>query len=375
MKIYTNYFSFCLITFFLLVCGSCKKVELLNPKEPKVINLTIEGSTTSDLEFVYKDSVVASVKAEGDGSFVRTALLNTSGLVTPEISIREAGSTDIIASRPIDPNNFKQALSIFYDSGNIYNGKVTYTIKGYVMSGELEFLLDGLSLFTGSSTINRTINILVNDNEIRQLEVRKVGEQTTLITNEIPSGISEQSLGFFYDGTEIVDGIEVAPPKNPENMAVTAQFKTTFTDPNSTTLYFTGGNEVDIVFYTRKKGTENKNRTTPEDKVDPEIRIPLPLDGTFVNFELPILTDETMEYSFDFVENGTDDMPYVRGKTASNTYPELRANQGRYGKGIVPEGGKSKLLLISDGFKSVTSPSPRHRIPIPAITDLSEYFQ
>src|SRR5690606_11427016 len=98
------------------------------------------------------------------------------------------------------------------------------------------------------------------------------------------------------------------------------------------------------------------------------------LDGTFVSFELPFLSDESMEYSFDFVEKGTDSMPYVRGTTASSTYPELRANQGRYGNGIIVEPGQSKLLLISDGFKGITQ-APRHRIPIPAITDLSEYFQ
>lgn len=367
--------SLVLLLLGIIFFTACQKHELFNTETPQVIKLTINGATTSDLEFVYKDSVVVSVAGNSAGSFARTVLLNTADTENPELFIREAGSSGNIRSKKLTSASFNQSLSIYYENGKIYSKQVQYTVKGYAMSGELEFLLDGNPVFTGSSKINRNLSVLLNENETRQLEVRKSGETFVLITDEIEPDVAEQSLTFFFDGTEIADGLEVAPPKNPKNMAVTAQFKTQYTDPNSNTLYFTGGNEIDIVFYTRKKGTENTNRATPEDKVDPEIRIPIPTDGRFVSFELPVLTDETMEYSFDFVEKGTDNVPYVRGTTSSNTYPELRANQGRYGKGIIPEAGKSRLLLISDAFKSVTSPTPRHRIPIATITDLSEYFQ
>lgn len=370
MKINTLfYLSFAIL--LALAFNACKKQETFNTEIPQVIKLVIEGSTTNNLEFVFKDSIVASAT----GSFRREILLNTAGINSPELYIREEGATEIISARPLNLTTFNQSMFVYYDNGNLYERLVRYTIKGYAQSGELEFLLDGNPILTGTLAINKTISILLKENEQRQLEVRKSGETTVFITDEIEPDVAEQSMVFFFDGTEVVDGIEIAPPQNPENMAVTAQFKTKYTDPNSTSLYFIGGNEVDLVFYTRQKGYENQVRTTPENKVDPEIRITIPTDGTFVNFELPPLADPNMEYSFDIVEKETENIPYIKGTKASSSVPDVRANQGRYGSGIIFEQGLSKLLLIGDNNKSESNPTPRARLPIPAITDLSQYFQ
>lgn len=376
MKINTISYLTLAVALLALVFNACKKQELFDSSPSNIINVTLSGTSTKDLEFVFRDKVVAKWDITG-GNRDNSIMLDLAGDAEGEIQIREMGSTQVITTRTIKTSLFKQNLSLYYDNGKIYSNRILYKIKGYVMSGELEFLLDGENILTVSSKIDETINILVNEDEPRQLEVRKSGETIALLADEIEPDIAEQSLGILFDGTEIVDGIEVAPPSNPENMAITAQFKTNsaFTASNSTTLYFTGGNEIDLVFYTRTKGTENTNRTTPENKVTPEIRITIPTDGTFVNFELPPLADPTMEYSMDIYKTGTDEIAYIRGANATATYPEVRANQGRFGNSIVVEKGESKLLSISDNIRSITSPQPRHRIPIVIITDLSEYFQ
>lgn len=363
------------IVLLAVVFNACKKQELFDSSPSSIVNVTLSGISTKNLEFVFRNEVVAKWDVTG-GTRDNSLLLDLAGDAEGEIQIREMGSTEVITTRTIKTSPFKQNLSLYYDNGKMYSNRISYKIKGYVMSGELEFLLDGKNIITASSKIDETIDILVNEDEPRQLEIRKSGETIVLLTDEIEPDIAEQSLGFFFNGTEIVDGIEVAPPKNPENMAITAQFKTfhEFTDPNSVSLYFTGGSEIDLVFYTRKIGTENTNRTTPENKVDPEIRITIPTDGTFVNFELPPLADPTMEYSMDIYLKDTDEIAYIRGTKASATYPTNQANKGRYGDGITFESGQSKLLLISDGFKGITQ-QPRHRVPIVKITDLSEYFQ
>src|SRR5690606_2269097 len=203
-QLYNNFTgkSLALLLLGVLLFTACQKQELFNKEIPQVVKLTIEGGTTGDLEFVYKDSVVASVQGSTSGGFERTVLLNTAGTANPELFIREAGASENITSKPIPPAPFSQSLSIYYDNGKIYRKQVRYTIKGYAMSGDLEFLIDGKTVFTGSSKIDETLSVLVNENEPRQLEVRKVGETVALITDEIETDVAEQSLGFFFDGTE-----------------------------------------------------------------------------------------------------------------------------------------------------------------------------
>lgn len=355
-----------LIYVFILFFSSCQKQSILEKETPQVYRIFLSGNTNTELELLFRDKVVAT--SLNQGGIAGTIYLNTFGLENPEIIIREKVSQKIVSVRKIDTSKYYQELILFYEDGKIYSDRIYYKINGFVMSGELEFLLDGKLIYEGTSKIELLKTILIDGENSRKLEIRKKGETNILLTETIKPNIKNQSLGFFFDGNEMVKGIKLDPPKNPNNMAISAQFKTTFTDPNSSSLYFTGKNEIDLVFYVRKKGTLTSSI------IQPELRIGFLLDGTFTNFELPPLSDNSLEYSFDIVEKGSNNIPYIRGSKATSTYPELKSNLGRYGEGIPFEAGNSKLLLISDFFQSITV-SPKHRIPIGKIMDLSQYFQ
>lgn len=361
-----------IVGLILLLFSACEEGEQLEPVSPQVVKVALTGSTTKELEFIYKDNVVAS-QGVGTG-FGSQVLLDVSGQDS-EITVREKGSTVILNTWNVNPAIFSQTFSIFYDGTAAYDGVVRFKVKGFAMEGELEFLLDGNPLAEGSSKIDKILPIFINKTESRQLQVRKKGETTILLSKTVNGEpIDGQSLTFLFDGTKIVDNIKIDPPANPDNMAISAQFTSTYNDPNSNVLYFTGGSKVDLVFYIRKKGMENYVRIQPEPKANPEIRIPLPLDGTNVSFELPPLANPDEEYSVDICREGTEEIPYIRGAKALALFPAIMANKGRYGSGIIFSKGSSKVLVIKDGNSIGTTPTPRHYIPIAKITDLSEYF-
>lgn len=373
MKYRKTLYAYIITACLALLIGSCKKGAPLESIPPQIVKVQITGSTTKELDFIYGDSVVASQGLSG--GFVSTVLLNITGQ-NHEITVREKGSTAEIVTWNFNPSEFNQTFSLFYDGVAVYDGVVRFKVKGYAMEGELEFLLDGVLQGEGSSKIDKTFNIPINKTETRQLQVRKKGETTILTSKTIDADpVDGQSLTFLFDGMKIVDNIQVDPPSNPDNMAINAQFTSTLNNPSSTTLYFTGGNKIDLVFYKRKQGTENDTRAIPELKTNPEIRVSLPTDGTNVSFELPPLANpDEDEYSVDICRNGTEEIPYIKGTSSPSTFPDVRANQGRYGSGIIFLKGSSKVLIIKDVARSFTSPTPRHRIPIINITDLSEYF-
>lgn len=369
-----KYFILNTVSLILLLFSACKEEEQLEPELPKVVKVTITGSTAKELEFIYNDNVVASWHVTS--GFESKVLLEVSGQDS-EITVREKGSTATLNTWNVSSAAFNQTFSIFYDGTAAYDGQVRFRVKGFAMEGELEFLLDGNLLAEGSAKIDQTLPVFINKTEPRQLQVRKKGETTILISKAVNAEpIDGQSLTFLFDGTKIVDNIQIDPPDNPDNMAISAQFTSTFNDPNSNVLSFTGGNKVDLVFYIRKKGMESRIRTQPEPKAHPEIRIPLPTDGTNVSFELPPLANpDEEEYSVDICRERTEEIPYIRGTKALPLFPAINANQGRYGSGIIFSKGSSKVLIIKDGFAIGTTPTPRHYIPIAKITDLSDYFQ
>ncbi|GGH00379.1 hypothetical protein [Pedobacter zeae] len=362
LKIFTLFLISAVTTLSL----SCRKAELLQPETAKIIQLNITGASDVALEYLYKDSIIASPPAGGIN--VKTLLSVKDGNST--LKVRKKGTAEILLTKAITLAPFDQNISIFYDGTKIYNGSVSLAIKGYALSGELEFLLDGNLLFSATGAVNKPYSILIDKGTTREISIRKKGETAILLTKTIESTIAQQNIGYFFDGTKLVDNVKLDLPVNPANMMLTAKFETTF--PNQFKNV-----DVDLIFYTRLKTASN---TTVGSKVVPEIRFTLPKNGAFNSIELPPLPGPNYIYSFDIAEKGTNNEPYTSGSPLVLAGYTLKPNEGRItsafaDNGINFEAGKSKLFVITDARTIVTSPARNVYVSGGRLTDLSQYFQ
>jgi len=354
--------SLMLITFY----TSCNKKELANPEQGQVVKLSISGSSTEPLEFIYKDEVVAATTNIGGISM--NVLLSVSGQ-DAEVKIRKKGSAEILQSKTITNAPYSQQINVYYDGDKLYENAVSLLIKGYAISGELEFLVDGKLLSGGSAQIENRLNILMDKNGTRELTIRKKGETAVLFTKTISASPTQQSLVFLFDGTNIVGNVALTPPSNPQNMMISARFQTIFP------LQFKNV-DVDLVFYTRLASAAP---TVVGTKVVPELRFRLPKDGSFQNLELAPLPGAGYIYSFDIVESGTTLDPYISGTPLVLNGYSIKPNEGRatsqYATDPIKfEAGKSKLLIITDQ-RTLAVPSKTVYVSGGKTTDLSEYFQ
>lgn len=342
----------------IILATGCNKKELANPVQEKVISLTITGSSSEQLEFIYKDSVIATTTNPAQIS-IQTLLAVEEKAA--KIDIRKKGATEILQSKLITPVPYAQNVSIYYDGTKVYNSAVTLDIKGYAMSGELEFVMGGEVLLTVTGTVRNTITLLMDKGTSREVEVRLKGESSPLLTRTFESSPEKQSLNFFFDGKKLVDNVQLDPPADPANMMVRAKFESIL--PQFTQV------DVDVVFYI-------KNITTKVAiKTNPELKFTLSKDGSFNSIELPPLpTNGIYFYSFDIVEKGTNKVPYTSTSApfilAAFPYQE---NQGESGE-LAFEGGKSKLFLLNDKKFHVSTPK-RHTNLSGVFIDLSQYFQ
>jgi hypothetical protein len=357
LKIFTLFFFPALIALSL----SCRKAELLQPEPAKIIQLTVTGASDVALEYLYKDSIIAAPPIGGIN--VKTLLSVNDQNAT--LKVRKKGTSEILLTKTITAVPFDQNISIFYDGTKIYNNSVSLGIKGYALSGELEFLLDGNVFLSGTGIVNKVSPILIDKGTTREITVRKKGETAILFTQTIESATTHQNIGFFFDGIKIVDNVKLTPPANPANMMISAKFETTFA-PQFKNV------DVDIVFYTRLKVLSTVSYAIAGTKVMPEVRVTLLKDGSFNQIELPPLPDAGYIYSFDIVEKGTNTVPYTTTSApfVLAAFP-FKPNEGRYGE-ITFETGKSKLLVIND-TKNVLA-TTRSTYFSGKITDLSEYF-
>ena len=364
LKIFTLFFFSAVVA----LSFSCRKAELLQPEPPKIIQLNITGSTAVDLEYLYKDSVIADTKAStGGGINVKTLLSVKDQNAT--LKIRKTGTTEILLTKTITAAPFDQNISFFYDGTKAYNSAISLGIKGYALSGELEFLLDGKVLSSGTGAVNKSFFILIDKGTTREIQIRKKGETTILLTKTIESATAQQNIGFFFDGTKIVDNVKLNPPASAANMMVSAKFETTF--PNQFK-----GVDIDLVFYTRLSSAAN---TVVGTKVMPEIRFTLPKDGSFNSIELPPLPGPNYIYSFDIYEKGTNIEPYIPTSPLVLTGYTLKPNEGRVTSAFATDGfkfeaGKSKLFVITDA-KTIVAPTKTTYVSGGKLTDLSQYFQ
>ncbi len=343
-----------------MLCVSCNKKELAVLDEGKVVKLTVKGNSTEQLEFIYKDEVIAETKTLP--AFELNTLLSVDEK-DAEIKIRKKGSTETLKSKLISASSYNQDLTVYYDGNKIYDNSVTLLIKGYALSGELELLVDGTMLLSGTGIIENGSGtvILMDKGMTRELQIRKKGESTALLTRTIEVLPARQPVSFFFDGKAIVDNVKLDPPADPANMMVKAKFETQWPANFK-------GVDVELVLYTKDPRTN-----AAAVKTSPEIRFTLFKDGSFNSIELPPIPANYI-YSYDIVEKGTDQVPYVNlaPPILTNGFP-FAPNMGRYGE-LKFEAGKSKLILMRDSRNLVASPA-RATLLSGTGTDLSQYFQ
>jgi len=375
MKINTYYLFF--VALLALALNACKKQEILHDTPPNIVNLTLNGISTKNLEFVFRDEVIARWDITG-GKRDLSVMLDLAGDTDGEIQVREMGSTDILTTRTITTSPFEQNLSIYYDNGEIYSDMVFYNVKGYVQSGDLEFVVDDKVLAEVSFAVDMRLDILLNEGENKELQVRVKGETEPRMTIPIDVNQTGGDIRFFFDGTEMIEDLpELTPPSDPANMAINAQFNPIW--PGSLPPTFSGDAEVDLVFFVRSSATNNSGTVT-----NPGIRITVPTDGTFVAFELPPLPDDQSVYTFDIYRKGTDITPYSNFAQEALFPPEL--SKGRYGSMDLKNGhndsrryfeaGSSQLLLLTVGSSTKVAPVPRARFVYGTVNqNLAQYFQ
>src|SRR5690606_24689482 len=222
MKINTYYLFF--VALLALALNACKKQEILHDTPPNIVNLTLNGISTKNLEFVFRDEVIARWDITG-GKRDLSVMLDLAGDTDGEIQVREMGSTDILTTRTITTSPFEQNLSIYYDNGEIYSDMVFYNVKGYVQSGDLEFVVDDKVLAEVSFAVDMRLDILLNEGENKELQVRVKGETEPRMTIPIDVNQTGGDIRFFFDGTEMIEDLpELTPPSDPANMAINAQF-------------------------------------------------------------------------------------------------------------------------------------------------------
>lgn len=361
----TKIFTHSILAVVLLLSLSCSKSELLESEPSRVIQFTLLGTSTVDLEYLYRDSVIATTNASNGGFNIKT-LLSVKDSNT-KLQVRKKGSTEIILSKDVMPAPFDQNVAIYYDGTKVYDQTISLLIKGYALTGELEFLLDGNVILSKSGAVDSRSSILIDKGTSREIQIRKKGETAILFSKNITSTEASQTLNFFFDGTNIVDNVKLKSPVNPANMHVSAKFQSIYT-----TIVYYKPVDVDLVFYERNIATGVATKITPE------IRFTLQANGSFNDIELPALTNpKDFVYSCDIVEKGTNNLPYTAAATvapyvlASFAY---QPNAGRLGNPIVFEAGTSKLLTIGDG-RFLKTTTPRFTSYGITVTDLTQYFK
>lgn len=282
----------------LFLAFSCKKQELAVENPPNVIDLFVNGTTLTDtLEFL-KDGKIIGQTENVHGGFNVKVLVKDDGA---ELKIRRKGQQEILGTRMISPKEKIQNVTYYFDGNKIFTKEVFLNIKGYSGADEIEFVIDNKVLVSGSGVINTRLGIGIEANQKRELQIRKKGTTTALMSKEITTEQTAAPLVFFYDGIKIHDKIDLAIPVNPANMIVNASFT------NKVGVY---QGPVDLIFY---KGQV----LTPRDQFTPTtLRLELPADGSFSkNIELPPLPESgdfnKWVYTYRIVKRGTlTDLPY-----------------------------------------------------------------
>lgn len=317
MKIYNNtngqFLPGILMALATLIFG-CQKGDLYYASEPQVVEITFKGSTATALEFVYNGKVVDSTRGQFHSIPNTFQMLVTEG--EQKLHVREKGKTEILKTYDIDSKVYTHEFGIFYDNGKIYDAGITYNLMIYTADIGLDFYLDDKLIYQnpyGGSTTN-PLTIALNKGQERKLTVTRKDEQEVLVSRIITQAEADKTLKFYLDKYGLIERMKLPPLKDPKGMTVMLRFSP---DVEFGQTSFLGG-DVDLVFYTRDKVTEEVS--------DPKLRITAPTNGSFTTVELPPI-DESKFYTFDILKKGTDQVAYKSISESFTVSPGL----GKYG--------------------------------------------
>lgn len=341
----------------LLLMFSCKKQELAVENPPNVIDLAIKGTTLTDtLEFLKDGKVIGQTDSQHGSLNVKVLVQGSEA----ELKIRRKGQQEILSKRTISAEQKLQNIEYYFDGDKIFSKEASLNIKGYSSGGELEFVIGDKVLGSGAEVINSVLTVGIEAGQKRELQIRKKGTITPLMSKEISSEKPIVALAFYYDGTKMYDKIDLAVPVNPANMMVNVSF--------TSKLDILSG-PVDLVFYTGKSAGMEPYQFSPT-----MLRIELPADGTFSkNIELPALPESgTLDknvYTFRVVKRGTlTELPY----DMTNEYPPSRLESGFYSGNITFTAGGTAIFIVSD----MKLPDDWDgTIVRPTMTDIAPYFK
>jgi len=292
----------------------CQKGELYYASEPQIVEITLKGTTSTALEFVYNDKVVDSTRGQFHSIPNTFQMLVTEG--EQKLQVREKGKTTVLKTYDIDPKRFTHEFGIFYDNGGIYDAGITYNLMIYAADIGLDFYLDNKLIYQNpysGSTIS-PLTIALNKGQERTLTITRKGEQEPLVSRIITEAQADKTLKFYLDKYGLIERMKLPTLKDPKGMAVMLRF---VPDVEFGQTAFVGG-DVDLVFYTRNK--------TTEEVANPGLRFTVPTDGSFATVELPPI-DDSRFYTFDILQKGTDKVAY---KSTNESFT-VSAGKGKYG--------------------------------------------
>lgn len=342
----------------------CKKQEFADQAVNKIVSLEITGTTLpgDTLEFVKNGKILVQAGSP-TGSFALFTKVSLEA-ESAEIQVRRKRDQVVIASKVITGDVYHQVMTCYYDGQQVYDTLVNLEIKGYSGADELEFMLDGVLVGSGTGTKFPGLKVALNKDKKRQVQIRKKGTPKILLDYEVLANVPLQKLVFYYDGVQLLDKIELGTPLNPANMLISALFKSSLT-------MFTG--PVDLVFH---KGY----MYDPSYSYNPtDLRVPLNSDGTFSkNFELPALSPEDvtakLKYGYKLVKRGTGiELPY----DITNEFKPIIQASGFYNSPLEFTAGAAMILVITDGktVKTTGSSLTKGTTFTVKSTDISAYFK
>lgn len=357
MKTHTLVFIFLWLNAVLFLGSGCKKQELVTKNQPKVVDLQIKGTkgVNDTLEFVKNGKVIAEAQLPNNDFYLNTKVIIEGE--NAEVQIRIKGQQQILATRKISADTFSQTINCYYDGDKVYGNSVQLKIKGFALNDELEFLLDGKVVGSGTGAEFPQILVIgIETGEKRKLQIRKKDESTFLLNKDIISDQAIQNVTFFYDGEQLFDKIDVGKPVNQANMLLSIRF-------SSSIEQYRG--PADLILYI----TDMYGEERPTD-----FRIAIPAGGAFSTaIELPPLSEAAYEsYNYKLVKRGTtDELPY---DFSSLTMP---VKEGTGIRNLVFKAGSSSILVLSDILEEIKFGPVFLRGTLIGISeiDIAEYFK
>lgn len=232
---------------------------------------------------------------------------------------------------------------------------VKLNIQGFAMNDTLEFLSNGVVLASANANEQVSVAVLLTiSNDLQQIDICKKG--TTEVIGNITAAPApyEQQVNIFYDGSTILDNIELTPVSDPENMGFRIGFSTAY-------KHFYGG-PVDIEIFKQELDMITFQFSYIPVRTIPNVTASF---GEFIELPELVSTDEMFRtYVFKVYKAGTKELPY----TAGADYTDLGDPEINYGS-LEFQKGDSKLFLVDPFYYEDNLFSGYNA------TDVSTYFK